>query len=325
MSAIQINKNGEETSFSKPIKRALLRDKRLSFYARGLFAMLWDFPSNWIFYKSYLVQMSPEGKYKLERHIKELKRFGALTIEPKQLTYDEAIEKATSAGKNYRPGQFAGFNWTLHHPDLWAVEAPLSNANGIANTKNDEVAPKYQFIDVRQNRASDLPTFYKFATKGLKLQGSAIKELPPPSEQKIVDTQNLPQNSNDIIGGGDFEIYYPKQLTPKERELATAHLASVESSQAQEILDELAARLNANAVKTSPLGYLRSLVTRAKAGQFTLEAGTRVAHARQLVLLQKQAELDKQNAQQKSSANPADIPKHLAAMHQALVRKSSTN
>ena len=71
MSAIQINKNGEETSFSKPIKRALLRDKRLSFYARGLFAMLWDFPSNWIFYKSYLVEMSPEGKYKLERHIKE--------------------------------------------------------------------------------------------------------------------------------------------------------------------------------------------------------------------------------------------------------------
>ena len=318
MSAIQINKNGEETSFSKPIKRALLRDKRLIFYARGLFAMLWDFPSNWIFYKSYLVEMSPEGKYKLERHIKELKQFGALTILPRQLPYDEAIKKATAVDKTYRAGQFAGFNWTLNHPDLWAIEAPLSRSNDITRAKNDETPPKYQFIDVRQNRASDLPTFGKSEAKGLQQQGSTIKEPPLPhlSEQKPFDSQNAPQNLN-ASSGSNSELFYPKQLTLKERELAKTQLAPVLEKVGQEILDELAARLNANSIKSSPLAYMRALITRAQHGQFTPEAGVRVALARDQALAQK----SKVQSSILTPTDPKDVPKYLSAMHKALGRK----
>jgi hypothetical protein len=50
--------------------------------------------------------------------------------------------------------------------------------------------------------------------------------------------------------------------------------------QAQALLDELAARLQANAVRTSPLAYLRGLVRRALAGKFVPELGQRVAAAR---------------------------------------------
>ena len=315
MSAIQINKNGEETSYSKPIKRALLRDKRLSFYARGLFAMLWDFPSNWIFYKSYLVEMSPEGKYKLERHIKELKQFGALTILPRQLTYDEAIKKATAVDKTYRAGQFAGFNWTLNHPDLWAIEAPLSRSNDITRAKNDEAPPKCQFIDVRQNRASDLPTFGKSATKGLQQQGSAIKEPPLPhlSEQKAAETQSSSKNASDS-SGNNSEFFYPKQLTLKERKLAKFQLTSISTEISQEILDELASRLNSNSIKSSPISYLRSLINRAKSGQFTPEAGVRVALAREQALTEK----SKVQSSTLTPTDPKDVPKYLSAMHKVL-------
>ena len=308
MSAIQLNKNGEETSFSKPIKRALLRDKRLSFYARGLFAMLWDFPKDWVFYKTYLVAMSPEGKFKLERHIRELKSFGALTIEPRQLSLAEATERTHTNDKSYRAGQFIGFKWTLNHPDLWAIEAPLSVKNDISDAKN-KPSPKTQFTEFRQNRTSVKPTFGKSSTKGLQLEGSAnIRPLPQDNE-----VAKVPSGSADYI--------FPKQLKPEEREVAKLQLDSLDGVLAQAVLDELAARLNANKVTGAPLSYLRSLIVRAKTGQFMPEAGIRVAAAREQAKL---AQL-KKDAQTVKPSNPAEIPKHIAAMHQVLGRKSTSN
>ena len=308
MSAIQLNKNGEETSFSKPIKRALLRDKRLSFYARGLFAMLWDFPKDWVFYKSYLVAMSPEGKFRLERHIKELKCFGALTIEPRQLSAAEATERTHANDKSYRAGQFVGFKWTLNHPDLWAIEASLSVKNDISNAKN-KPSPKTQFTEFRQNRTSVKPTFGKSTTKGLQLEGSAnIRPLPQDNEVTKVSS-------------GSTDYIFPKQLTSQERDIAKPQLDVIDSALAQAVLDELAARLNANKVTGAPLSYLRSLITRANTGQFMPEAGIRVAAAREQ---EKLAQLKKATEVIKPS-NPSDIPKHLATMHQVLGRKSTSN
>ena len=308
MSAIQLNKNGEETSFSKPIKRALLRDKRLSFYARGLFAMLWDFPKDWVFYKSYLVAMSPEGKFRLERHIKELKCFGALTIEPRQLSAAEAMERTRVNDKSYRAGQFVGFKWILNHPDLWAIEAPLSVKNDISDAKN-KPSPKTQFTEFRQDRTSIKPTFGKPAAKGLQLEGSAnIRPLPQDNKATKISS-----DSTDYI--------FPKQLKPQECELAKSQLDSLDDVLAQAVLDELAARLNANKVTGAPLSYLRSLINRAKSGQFTPEAGIRVAAAREQAAsaqLKKAADVIK-------PSDPAEIPKHIAAMHQVLGRKSTSN
>ena len=49
---------------------------------------------------------------------------------------------------------------------------------------------------------------------------------------------------------------------------------------AQALLDELSARLQANAVHTSPIAYLRAMVRRAEDGAFAPEAGLRIAAAR---------------------------------------------
>ncbi|HYN53513.1 MAG TPA: hypothetical protein VES38_02265 [Methylotenera sp.] len=305
MSRIQILRNGEDTPFTKPIKRALLRDARLSYGARGLFAMLWDFPSDWVFYSSHIVGMSPCGMTQLKSYLKELRNIGAIKILPKQLSNEEALALNEVSQKTYRAGQITGKQWILNNPDYWAIETSLSNVNN-----SNQLSPsKDRFPTCRQNQASDTPSIGVSTTKGLQLEGSAnIRPL-------------LQDNHVAKVPSGSTDYIFPKQLTSQEREIAKSQLDVIDSALAQAVLDELAARLNANKVTGAPLSYLRSLITRANTGQFMPEAGIRVAAAREqakLVQLKKTAEVIK-------PSNPSEIQKHLAAMHKVLGRKPTTN
>lgn len=113
-----------------------------------------------------------------------------------------------------------------------------------------------------------------------------VASLPPPSDTGVTLTttehpiESKPLQPNDVTpsSGGDF--VFPKQLSPKEIVLARIKLEPLQPELAQELLDELAGRLNANSVRSSPLSYLRSLVARAESGTFTPEAGIRVALVR---------------------------------------------
>jgi hypothetical protein len=304
MSRIQIFRNGEDTPFTKPIKRALLRDSRLSYGARGLFAMLWDFPSDWVFYSSHVVGMSPCGMTQLKGYLKELRSIGAIKILPKQLSNEEAVSLNKVSQKTYRAGQITGKQWILNNPDYWAIETSLSSANN----SDHQSPPKDRFSTCRQNQASDIPNIGESTTKGLQLEGSA--NIRPLLQENEVAK---------ISSGADF--IYPKQITAKERDNAKPQLDSIDPILAQAVLDELAARLNANKVTGAPLSYLRSLITRAKAGQFMPEAGIRIASARE----QAKLEQIKKSADVIKPSNPNEIPKHLAAMRQVLGRKSTSN
>lgn len=315
MSEIQIQQD-EETSFAKPFKRSIFRDARLSFGARGLFAMMWDFPANWRFVKSHIVKLSPCGRVQLQGYINELKQVGALEIIPNIMpTIHDHNERLAQSKLN-------GWIWKLNHPDKWAIEAPLANTEKNHASDKNKKSLNDRFSAAQETRDSQNQSFSKPAAKGLKLQGSTIKEpLPQQTEQQAINSQNASKNLNVSSGSGDFELYFPRQLTPKECEFAKSQLASTELGIAQEILDELASRLNTNSVKSSPLAYLRSLITRSQAGQFTPEAGIRIALARE----QAKLEQIKKSAEVIKLSNPNEIPKHLAAMHQVLGRKSTSN
>ena len=73
-----------ETEFSKPIARAVLRDGRLTFGARGLFTFLWDLPHGWRPNVEHLSKMGPEGKDAVRTKLRELQSVGAMRIEPIQ-------------------------------------------------------------------------------------------------------------------------------------------------------------------------------------------------------------------------------------------------
>lgn len=166
-------------------------------------------------------------------------------------------------------------------------------------------------------------------------------KLPPPhpaTGQGVVTPAPLPGGSDDTLTttdsfieskplqpeavqttGGSCELVLPKQLAPLEATSAKRLISKLPAETAQALLDELAARLNAQTVRGSPLSYLRALVGRAEAGTFSPEAGIRVSLARE-----REKELA---ALKKSSTNPQtqppDIPKHLLAIRKALNMKSN--
>ena len=83
-------------------------------------------------------------------------------------------------------------------------------------------------------------------------------------------------------GDGVFsELEYPKILSAAEREEARKKLAGIPAGLSQQLLDELAASIGSNIIKTTPLAYLRGLITRARAGTFTPEGALRIANHRQ--------------------------------------------
>ena len=90
--------------------------------------------------------------------------------------------------------------------------------------------------------------------------------------------ENLKPPPTDVGGGGP--LIFPDQLSPVEREASESLLRAVDCVGAQQLLDELSGRMRAGGIRTSPLGYLRSLVDRYCRGEFSPELALRVAEDR---------------------------------------------
>jgi hypothetical protein len=81
--------------------------------------------------------------------------------------------------------------------------------------------------------------------------------------------------------GAHSKLEYPNGLAPSERADAQRRLARLPPELAQQLLDELAARLKAGTIRISALVYLAGLIKRANAGKFVPEAALHVADARE--------------------------------------------
>lgn len=114
--SIEIRREGA-ISFTVPLPRALFRDVRLTFGARGLFAFLWDLPDGWRYNLAHLALMGPEGRDALRARLRELQEIGAVRI--------EAIRE-DGDGNPIPGGRVSGKRWVLVAAERWAVEAPLA-------------------------------------------------------------------------------------------------------------------------------------------------------------------------------------------------------
>lgn len=172
--AFEIRREGE-VNYSKPLARALLRDCRLSFGARGLFAFLWDLPKGWRTNSAHLVKMSPQGRDAIRTLLKELQSVGALR--------DEAIH-----GER---GRLAGRRWVLVTPERWATESPLS----IEASSTER----------RDFRPSVKPRIGKPSTKVHQGEGSSIKTTTNPMQ--VVEVDELVNAAVWVVkrGGGKIQ------------------------------------------------------------------------------------------------------------------------
>lgn len=138
-------------AFSRPLARALLRDRRLSWGARGLFAFLWDCPRGWRPSAAHLSTMGPDGITAVRARLRELETVAALR-------YD-AIRNPD--------GTLAGKRWVIRAPELWAEEAPLTIR---------ETAPERKTTEKQVFRFSEKPKISKTPAKDPQKK----KEPPPP-------------------------------------------------------------------------------------------------------------------------------------------------
>lgn len=123
--SIEIEWEGE-IDFTKPLPRALFRDARLSFGARGLFAFLWDLPKGWHIRLAHLAMMGPDGRDALRARLRELQEVGAIRIEANREDDD---------GNTIPGGRVAGKRWVLVAANRWAVEAPLATSSEADSTE----------------------------------------------------------------------------------------------------------------------------------------------------------------------------------------------
>ena len=114
-----------------------------------------------------------------------------------------------------------------------------------------------------------------------------------------------------------MKLEYPKGLSPSERADAQRRLARLPPELAQQLLDELAARLKAGTIRVSPLVYLAGLIKRANAGKFVPEAALRVADAREKrrrneAYLQRLQALNDQPMPEKTAVEDSPLARRLA-------------
>ena len=91
-----IKRAKRETNFTI-MSNVGLRDKRLSFKAKGLLAYMLSLPDDWVFYEEEITKHSTDGKQSVRTGLKELQQFG-------YLIKNQSREK----------GKFAKVDWLLY-------------------------------------------------------------------------------------------------------------------------------------------------------------------------------------------------------------------
>lgn len=142
MSEIEIEREGFVPTTT--LERAVFRDVRISWGAKGLFGFLADLPINWRFCAAHLATRGPDKKHTIRRLLAELRSVGAL---------QEEIVRGER-------GRLKGKRWILRSPRLWAVNTPLKTVSA------PEPAPDKVLTESAKTRTSVRQTVEKSAAKG---------------------------------------------------------------------------------------------------------------------------------------------------------------
>jgi hypothetical protein len=110
--------------------------------------------------------------------------------------------------------------------------------------------------------------------------GTTNRTVTESPQLPLAATEKTTAPAQDSGGRASSKLVFPRGLSPAERDAAERQLAAFGDGLAQQLPDELAARLAAGVIHTSPLAYLRGLIKRANDGTFLPEGGLRVSESR---------------------------------------------
>ena len=244
-------------------------------------------------------------------------------------------------------------DWLEHNP--WAADAEERSDKGRLSRlfrKNPGAAAEFrqqgrtgitaeeyhQATSVRHynDRSTALQRPYNDRSTTVVRTAVAPTPVPVPVHNNTTTTTSSSSSSSDdrdVVRGGDEEtengdvvvLEYPTSLNAYERQQAETLVQGV-ADQAQQLLDELAAAIQAKKVKTSPMAYLRGLVKRAAAGTFAAEAGQRIAQERErrrmaMAAVAAAAARPPDAPARRARPAPIDVAAHVAGLRAAMAGK----
>jgi hypothetical protein len=246
------------------IDQRSIEDERLSWAARGLFHYVLSRPDDWRILVDDLRRKGNLGRDGIYALLRELRRYGYMRY---VLVRDEY-------------GRIRGGIYYVH-------EVPYEPDPDKPNAAEPDTAEPDM---VQPDTARPCP---------------AIPDALPNTETNLRTTTITTESGS---GGGCDEqtsdLEFPRDILPAERAKAETLLQGLPARLAQQVLDEWAGIIAAGAIRSSPLGCLRGLTTRARAGTFTPQRGPRVAHARES--RQRAAAAQAQTVSQMPKPGPVD-------------------
>ncbi|WP_129111999.1 hypothetical protein [Burkholderia pseudomallei] len=145
------------------------------------------------------------------------------------------------------------------------------------------------------------------ATVGTATGGPPLKDRVSIPYQYPIDRACVNTTFNDnSISNTTTGLRFPASLTTDERAFAAKCLAPFGTADAQDLLDELAAKLCAGKVQSNPLSYLAGLARKASAGEFVPTARSTRAQM--------------ESGHCVPSAEPMDSRNHTTMMRQAIAK-----
>jgi hypothetical protein len=169
------------------------------------------------------------------------------------------------------------------------IDSGLLNAEARRRGDGSSTSNRYRLLIAGGDNLS-LPRDAGDTRPGRGCHGDPDALVTPGTTNRIVIDPPQPVASDERpIGSGTVEsgsghclrLEYPNGLSPSEHNDAQRRLARLPPEIAQQLLDELAARLKAGTIRISPLVYLKGLIKRANTGRLVPEAGLNVADARE--------------------------------------------
>lgn len=266
------------------LSNELLRDSRLSWKARGLFCYLWSHCDNFKFSVERLTSKATDGRDSTTSGLAELQRLGYLVI-----------ERVRGPG-----GRFVRATWTL-------TEDPIAACQAVSPPE-----PENPDVESNHKRETGIPVEPPRTTEELSVRKTTTTtSVLPAASQASEGTQVVVAQKE---AQGDQQLIWPARLSPADGEQAAAMvLARVPVGElAQQLLDELDAKLEAKQIQKPWPCYLDGLIRKALTGQFRFAAGMAIEERRanKLAETERAARRTAERLRHKA-ADPAMVEAHL--------------
>lgn len=173
------------------LSNSVIRDERLSWKARGIFAYLMSLPEDWTFHQAEIAKHSPDGLASLRAGLKELQKYKYLSI---------------SRERDSKTGTLGESVWILDDSPIFdypildkpILDKPILDNRKLLNTNTTNYLDNKLLIDdeeracaskiINQFKKAGLPLAYSGATFKAQIEQltKLIKETNPETLEKLV-------------------------------------------------------------------------------------------------------------------------------------------